>query len=133
MLFLFLKSQVNSSMNNLLIKLIVNTLSVFITAWILGDAVQLDGFGTAILVAIVLALLNVTIKPLLIFFTIPATVFSLGLFLFVINAVVILLADNLIAGFAVRGFWWALLFSLVMSFVNSVLNGKGGVRREPPR
>ncbi|MGK0406901.1 MAG: putative membrane protein [Roseivirga sp.] len=120
-------------MNNLLIKLIVNTLSVFITAWILGDAVQLDGFGTAILVAIVLALLNVTIKPLLIFFTIPATVFSLGLFLFVINAVVILLADNLIAGFAVRGFWWALLFSLVMSFVNSVLNGKGGVRREPPR
>jgi len=118
-------------MNNLLVKLIVNTLSVFITAWILGDAVRLDGFGTAILVAIVLALLNITVKPLLIFFTIPATIFTLGLFLFVINAVVILLADNLISGFAVRGFWWALLFSLVLSFVNSLLNsfGKEKVRR----
>jgi putative membrane protein len=120
-------------MNNLLIKLIVNTLSVFITAWILGDAVQLDGFGTAILVALVLALLNVTIKPLLIFFTIPATIFSLGLFLFVINAVVILIADHLIAGFAVSGFWWALLFSLVMSFVNSVLNGNSSERGDAPR
>ncbi len=118
-------------MNNLVVKLVVNTLSVFITAWILGDAVYLSGFGTAILVAIVLALLNITIKPLLIFFTIPATIFTLGLFLFVINAVVILMVDNLISGFAVNGFWWALLFSLVLSFVNSLLNSLG--KEERPR
>jgi putative membrane protein len=118
-------------MNNLVVKLVVNTLSVFITAWILGDAVYLSGFGTAILVAVVLSLLNVTIKPLLIFFTIPATIFTLGLFLFVINAVVILMVDNIITGFEVHGFWWALLFSLVLSFVNSLLNSFG--REERPR
>ncbi len=116
-------------MNNLLIKLVVNTLSVFITAWIMGNAVHLDGFGTAILVAIVLALLNITIKPLLILFTIPATIFTLGLFLFVINAVVILMVDNLISGFSVDGFWWALVFSFVLSFVNSLLNSLGKEER----
>lgn len=101
--------------------LIVNTLSVFLTAWILGDAVRLDSFGSAIVVAIVLALLNFTVKPLLILFTIPATVFTFGLFLFVINALIIQLADHFVSGFAVAGFGWALLFSLILSIVSALL------------
>ncbi len=116
-------------MNNLLIKLIVNTLSVFITAWILGDAVQLSGFGTAILVALVLAVFNVTLKPLLVFLTLPATLVTFGLFLFVINAIIIMAADSLITGFTVASFWWALLFSLVLSIVNGLLFGLGDNKR----
>ena len=117
-------------MNNFLIKLIISTLSVFITAWILGDAVQLSGFGTAILVALVLAVFNVTLKPLLVIFTLPVTILTLGLFLFVINALVIMAADSLIQGFTVASFWWALLFSLVLSVVNSLLNGLGESSKE---
>lgn len=115
-------------MNNLLVKLIITTLSVFITAWILGDAVILSGFGTAILVALVLAVFNVTLKPVLIFFTLPVTVVTFGLFLFVVNALVIMATDSLIAGFKVENFWWALLFSLVLSVVNSLLFGLGDQR-----
>ncbi len=115
-------------MNNLLLKLIISTLSVFITAWILGDAVVLNGFGTAILVALVLAVFNVTLKPVLVFFTLPATLVTFGLFLFVINALVIMATDYLIAGFTVTSFWWALLFSLVLSVVNGLLYGLGDQR-----
>lgn len=117
-------------MNSLVIKLIVNTLSVFITAWILGDAVHLSSFGTAILVALVLAVFNVTLKPLLIFFTLPATIVTFGLFLFVINALIIMAADSLIGGFDVANFWWALLFSLVLSVINAMLYSLGDGRKK---
>lgn len=113
-------------MNSLLIRLIVNTLSVFLTAWILDPYVQLAGFGSAIIVAIVLGLLNLTIKPLLVLLTIPATLVTFGLFLFVINALVIMAADSLVGGFSVASFWWALLFSLLLSFINSLLFQLGG-------
>ncbi len=112
-------------MTNWLIKLVVSTLGVFVTAWILGDAIVLTGFTSALLVALVLSIFNVTLKPLLIFFTLPATIFTFGLFLFVINAVLIMGADALIDGFAVRNFWWALLFSLVLSIINSMLFSLG--------
>ena len=110
---------------NFLVKLIVSTLSVFITSWILGDAVQMDSFATAILVALVLALFNVTLKPILVLLTLPATLISFGLFLFVINALLIMLADRLLSGFSVANFWWALLFSLVLSVVNGLLMSLG--------
>lgn len=120
-------------MNSIVIRLIVNTLSVFFAAWILQEGVELQGFTTAILVAIVLALLNLFIKPILVLFTLPATIFTFGLFLFVINALIILLADNLIPDtqFAVRNFWWALLFSLIVSLINSMLYKLGDNRRRP--
>lgn len=108
-------------MKSLLIKLVVNSLSIFITAWILGSAVQLTNFTSAIWVAVVLALLNVTLKPVLVFFTLPATLVTFGLFLFIINALVIMAADSLVDGFGVQNFWYALLFGLVLSIVNSML------------
>ncbi len=120
-------------MRSILLRLLVNTLSVFFTAWILGDAVYLSGFTTAIGVAIVLALLNLFIKPLLVVFTLPATVFTFGLFLFVINAVVIMLADSLVTGFTVANFWWALLFSFVLSIISSLLRNLGDQSSETDR
>jgi putative membrane protein len=62
------------------------------------------------------------VRPVLIVLTIPVTIFTLGLFLLVINAAIILLADWLVTGFTVDGFWWALLFSLILSVVNSIFN-----------
>ena len=83
--------------------------------------IHVASFTTAIIVAAVLGLLRVTVKPLLILFTLPATILSLGLFLFVINAAIILLADYFVSGFAVDGFWIALLFSTLLSVLQSVL------------
>jgi putative membrane protein len=72
------------------------------------------------MLAAVLGLLNVSVKPLLILFTIPATIVTLGLFILAINAFIIMIADWIIPGFEVSSFWWALLFSLLLSFINSL-------------
>src|ERR1051326_2812611 len=111
---------------NFLIKLLISTLAVVITAKLLpGISIQNDSVLTAIVVAAVLAFLNSVVKPILIFLTIPITFVTLGLFLLVINALMIMLADKLVDGFSVRNFWWALLFSIVLSIVNSILSSLG--------
>ncbi|WP_274475044.1 phage holin family protein [Mangrovimonas aestuarii] len=104
----------------LIIKLLLTALAVVVLARIL-PGVQVEAYSTAIIVAVVLALLNVIVKPLLVLFTLPATILTLGLFLFVINAVIILLADKLVDGFGVASFWWALLFSVLLSVLQSIL------------
>jgi len=106
---------------NFLVRLLLSALAVIIAAYIL-PGVQVVSFWSALLVALVLSLLNITIKPLLIIFTIPITLLTLGLFLLVINALIILLADAIIAGFVVDGFWWALAFSLILSIINSLIS-----------
>ncbi len=105
----------------ILINLLLNGIAVYITANLL-TGVKLDNFGTAIIVAVVLSLVNIFVKPLLILFTLPVNILTLGLFMFVINALVILLVDGLVPGFSVDGFWWALGFSLILSLVGSVIN-----------
>ena len=105
----------------LVIRLLVNTLAILITAYLL-PGVQLDGFLPGLITAIVLGLINTFVKPVLIILTLPITILTLGLFLLVINAVVILLTSALVPGFYVNGFWWALLFSLVLSIVNWILH-----------
>ena len=116
---------------NLFVKIIISSLAVFLTAYLL-PGVSVDSYITAIWVAIVLALLNGFLKPLLIIFTIPVTVVTLGLFLLVINAAIILLADNFVDGFFVSGFWWALLFSLVLSIITSLMESLGGKPEKRP-
>jgi putative membrane protein len=106
---------------NWIVRLLLNGLAVFLTAYIL-PGVDLDGYGTALLVALVISIANVIVKPILIIFTIPITVITLGLFLLVINAIIILLADYLVSDFTVDGFWWALLFSLILSIFNSLFD-----------
>lgn len=105
------------------VRLIARTLAAFGTAWLL-PGVDIDQFTTAIWLSLVLALLNTTLKPLLVLFTIPLTVFSFGLFLLVINAGVVLLASDWVDGFTVRGFWSALAFSMVYSALSSFLEGR---------
>ena len=108
---------------NFIIKLFLNSLAVIIASLLLSSGVHVDGWGYAVLIAAVLALLNASVKPLLIFFTLPFTVFTLGLFLLVINAGIILIADWIIgSGFKVDSFWWALAFSIILSFLNSLFD-----------
>lgn len=106
---------------NFLVRLLISTVAVIVSAYIL-PGVAVDSFMTAIIVAIILSLLNVIVKPILIVLTIPITIFTLGLFLLVINALIILLADSLISGFEVDGFLYALIFSIVLSIVNALLS-----------
>ena len=105
---------------NFIMRIVVTSIVAFGLSYILSG-VQIDTFTTAVVLAIVLAILNAIVKPILVFITFPITVVTLGLFLFVINALIILLADKFIKGFNVEGFWWALLFSLLLSIVTSVL------------
>jgi putative membrane protein len=101
-------------------RLIVTSVVAFGLSYLL-DGIKFDSFWSAIVVAIVLAVLNAIIKPILILLTLPITLFTFGLFLFVINALMILLAEKLVDGFSVDGFWWALLFSLLLSLLTSLL------------
>ena len=101
-------------------QIVVAGVAVIITAFIL-PGISVADFFTGIVIAALLALLNLTIKPILIFLTIPITIFTLGLFLLVINAVMVLIAAEIVPGFIVDGFWWAVLFSLILSLINSLL------------
>jgi putative membrane protein len=114
------------------LRLIARTLAAFGTAYIL-PSVDLDQFTTAIWLAVLLALLNSTLRPLLILLTIPLTVFSLGLFLLVINAGLVMLASDWVNGFSVGGFWSAMAFSLLYSTISSLLEGQWMLRVVRPR
>jgi len=104
-------------------KLLAKTLAVLIAAYLIpGVHIDNDSIFVAIVVAVVLSLLNSFVKPLLIILTIPATIMTFGLFLIVINVIIIYIADALIDGFWVDGFWWALLFSIALSLFNSLLD-----------
>ena len=106
---------------NLIIRLLLNALAVFVLAHLLSG-VDVDGYLGALIVAVVLAILNLLVKPLLVIFTLPVTIMTLGLFLLVINALIILLADKLLDGFGVSSFWSALLFSILLSILQSILH-----------
>lgn len=99
--------------------LLTGILVVLLSKFLPG--VTVAGYLSAIMVAVVLALLDLIVKPILLLLTLPITVVTLGLFLFVINAVIILLADAFVGGFDVAGFWIALLFSILLSIFQSVI------------
>lgn len=102
------------------VRLIVRTLAVFFTAYLV-PGVEVDGFTTAIWVAVVLGLLNATVKPLLILLTLPLTLSTMGIFLLVINGIVVVLADRWIDGFALRDFTAAVVMSVVVSVLSAVM------------
>lgn len=106
----------------IIIKLLLSGLAVVATAYLLNPHVQVSSFGVALLVAAVLSLFHVTLKPILVVLTIPITIISLGLFLWVINAGLTLLADYFIGGFSVDGFWWAVIFSFILAVLVSILH-----------
>lgn len=104
----------------ILLRVVISAVVAFGLSYVL-KGVHINSFVTAFLLAIVLGLLNIFVKPILIILTLPITIFTLGLFLFVINALIILLAAKFVRGFHVDGFWWALLFSLLLSVLTSFL------------
>ena len=106
-----------------IIKIIITALAVFVADFILDGVTINSDAKTVIIVALVLAVLNTFIKPILILLTIPVTLATLGLFLLVINALMVVWADSLVSGFEVDGWWAALLFSLIVSLVSSILEG----------
>ncbi len=103
---------------NGILRFLLTGLAVLLASYLL-NGVHVANYGYALLVALVLAIVNVIVKPILVILTIPLTVVTLGLFLLVINAIVIMIVDALVPGFTVDGFWWALAFSLILSLFNS--------------
>lgn len=103
-----------------ILRIVLSAIAVIILSYVL-PGVAVDSFVTAILVAVVLGLLNFMVKPILVILTLPITIVTLGLFLLVINALIILLAAHFIDGFQVTSIWWAVLFSLLLSFLQSIL------------
>jgi putative membrane protein len=110
-----------------LINWFLYALAIGITAYIL-PGVYLDGVFAALVTAAILGLVNGILRPVLFIFTLPLTILTLGLFTFVLNALMVLLAASIVPGFAVAGFWWAVLFSLVLSVFVYVV----GEITEPP-
>ena len=106
---------------NFILRLLITGIIAYVLAKIL-TGVHISNITTAIIFALVLACLNAIIKPILVLLTLPITVITLGLFLFVINALIILLADKLMDGIKVDGFWWALIFSVILSVFSSDVN-----------
>lgn len=106
---------------NFILRLLISGIIAYVLAKILSG-VHISNITTAIIFALVLACLNAIIKPILVLLTLPITVVTLGLFLFVINALIILLADKLMDGIKVDGFWWALIFSVILSVFSSAVN-----------
>ncbi|HPE83325.1 MAG: phage holin family protein [Aequorivita sp.] len=104
----------------LIIKLLLTALAVVILAKIL-PGVAVESYGSAIIVAIVIALLRFLVKPILVILTLPITIVTFGLFLLIINAIIILMAGYFVDDFEVVSIWWALLFSLLLSLFQSIL------------
>jgi putative membrane protein len=109
-------------------RLLIMSVAVAISSYVLAGVI-IDGFFTAMVVAGVLTLLNNFVKPLIVILTLPVTVLTLGIFLLIINAFIIIIADVLVPGFEVRGFWWALLFSFVLSLVMTLFEKLTDINR----
>ena len=103
-----------------LIHLVVSALAVILASYVLSG-VHVDGFLTAVIVAVVLGLLNAVVKPILTLLTLPITILTLGLFLLVINVLMVYAASGIVEGFHVNGFFTALFFSLLVSVFSSVI------------
>ncbi|MFY1045677.1 phage holin family protein [Chryseobacterium sp. GP-SGM7] len=106
---------------NILIRLFITAIVAFLLTKIL-PGVHFDGFGGAVIFAIVLGILNLILKPILSLFGLPLTIITLGFFALVINAVIILVADYFIDSMEVGGFWWAFIFSIALSVITSLAN-----------
>lgn len=108
---------------SILIQWLISTAIIMVSAYVL-PGVHVSSWWTAVVVAIVLAVVNALIKPVFVLLTLPITIISLGLFLLVINALMIMLVGLLVPGFKVDGFWWALAFSIVLSVFNFVISSQ---------
>lgn len=113
----------------MLARLLINALSVYFTAYLL-EGVSVDGFVVSIGVALLLAIVNTFLRPLLIILTIPITIITFGLFLIIINILMIELVDWMVEGFYIRSFIWTVLFAGIMFVINSILYAVFGLDKK---
>ncbi|HAR96170.1 MAG TPA: hypothetical protein DCR97_09440 [Deltaproteobacteria bacterium] len=106
----------------ILVNWIITTIAIIVSAYLLSG-VKISNIGAAIVAAAVLGLINAILRPVLVLLTLPLTILSLGLFIFILNAILVLLASAIVPGFEVRNFWWALLFSLLFSIISTLIHG----------
>lgn len=106
---------------HILIQWLIYAVAILLSAYLL-PGVKVAGFGVALVVALVLGLCNIFLRPLMILITIPLTILTFGLFLLVINTLLIQLTSSIVSGFQVRNFWWAFLFSIILSIINYILS-----------
>jgi putative membrane protein len=105
-----------------ILSLVLNAVALIIVAE-LFDSFHLEGFGTAVLAALILSILNIIVKPILVILTLPLTIFTLGIFLFVINAVTLMIAQAVIGdSFIIDGFGTAIVAAVILSILNLLLN-----------
>ncbi|MCL5773237.1 MAG: phage holin family protein [Firmicutes bacterium] len=105
----------------MIFNLLLNSLAIFVVSYIL-PGVKVESFWIAVIVAVVLGVINVILKPILIILTLPINILTFGLFTIVINGFLIILAGKIVPGFMVKSFWWAVLFSILISIVSSFLH-----------
>lgn len=105
-----------------IVRLLVTALVAYGLSLILKPHVLIDSYFTALVFVIVLGILNAILKPILIILTLPITILTLGIFLLIINVCMILLAGKFVSGIHIDGFWWALVFGILLSFISSAIN-----------
>lgn len=102
--------------------ILINAILFIAIAGFLGDSFYVSGLGAAVMASLILSILNILVRPILIILTLPITFFTLGLFLFVINALTLLITDGIMgSSFEMTGFGTALLVSVIMSIVNIII------------
>lgn len=105
----------------ILVSIILSTIAVFVTAYIL-PGVHLEGFGTALVVAVVLGFINTFIRPLIFLLTLPINILTLGLFTLVIIGGIVMLVSAIVPGFKVDSFLWAMVFAIVLAVINAFVH-----------
>lgn len=119
-------------MKGIIIRWLILTAAIMLTAYLL-EGIHVEGFFSALAAAAILGILNAIFRPVLIFLTLPINVLTLGLFTFVINGLLLMMASCAISGFTVSGFWWAFFGSIIISIVSwllgSFINERGRVER----
>ncbi|MFN0031370.1 MAG: phage holin family protein [Flavobacteriales bacterium] len=120
--------QASSFLKKLLLNVMATAAALLLGDYLM-DNVAFSKNWVALVAAVVLALLNTVLRPLLVLLTIPATLFTLGLFLLFINTVMLMIADQLVDGFVIHTFWSAFLLSLVIAFFNALIGGNIRVER----
>lgn len=110
---------------NFIIRLLISALVAFGLSKILEPHVRIDNYLTALVFVMALGLLNAIVKPILVILTLPITILTLGIFLIILNVLMVLLAGKWINGIHIDGFWWALVFGLLLSFISSAISGMG--------
>ena len=108
-------------MKGLILRWLISTVSIILASYLV-NGIRVSGFFSALFAAVVLGTLNAVFRPILILLTLPLTILTMGLFIFIINALMLVMASGIIPGFVVQGFWPAIFGSLIISIINWVLS-----------